>query len=184
MEDALAALAGTEAAQAAAEALRAELTAIYVSLGDAKTAAQETRSGRGRSWCCPLWILRSWRPPAGRPGPPGIVWPPRCGRWSAAWTAEEDAVRRLRELLEQAGDVMDELQNAGDTMEELASLTSNLSKDLYDVLRELSEMPTITIHPISSGLREQGDALGDIFSGLLDDGTPCGSPCPAARTFC
>ena len=65
---------------------------------------------------------------------------------------------------------MDELQNAGDTMEELASLTSNLSKDLYDVLHELSEMPTITIHPISSGLREQGDALGNIFSGLLDDG--------------
>ena len=65
---------------------------------------------------------------------------------------------------------MDELQNAGDTMEELASLTSNLSEDLYDVLHELSEMPTITIHPISSGLREQGDALGDIFSGLLDDG--------------
>ena len=82
----------------------------------------------------------------------------------------KDTVRQLRELMEQAGDVMDELQNAGDTMEEVASLTSNLSGDLYDVLHELSEMPTITIHPISSGLREQGDALGDIFSGLLDDG--------------
>ena len=31
-------------------------------------------------------------------------------------------------------------------------------------------MPTITIHPISSEIQEQGDALGDIFSNLLDDG--------------
>ena len=31
-------------------------------------------------------------------------------------------------------------------------------------------MPAITIHPISSEIRKQGDDLRDIFSGLLDDG--------------
>ena len=55
-------------------------------------------------------------------------------------------------------------------MEELAALASELSEDLCDVLYQLSEMPTITIHPISSEIQEQGDALGDIFSGLLEDG--------------
>ena len=82
----------------------------------------------------------------------------------------EDAVRQLRELLEQAGDAMDELREAGDTIEELSSLASGISDDLSDVLHELSEMPTITVQPISSEIQEQGDALGDIFSDLLDDG--------------
>ena len=31
-------------------------------------------------------------------------------------------------------------------------------------------MPTITVQPISSEIQEQGNALGDIFSNLLDDG--------------
>ena len=169
VEDALGVLAGTEAAQAAAEALRAELTAIYASLEQAKTAAQEIGAAAAKLVLPSvdaeeLEVARQEAKAAG-------------DRLASALRAlergvdsGEDTVRQLRELMEQAGDVMDELQNAGDTMEEVASLTSNLSGDLYDVLHELSEMPTITIHPISSGLREQGDALGDIFSGLLDDG--------------
>ena len=169
VEDALAALAGTEAAQAAAEALRAELTAIYASLGDAKTAAQELGAAAAKL-VLPSVDTEELEAARREVRAAGDSLASALRALERGVDSGEDAVRRLRELLEQAGDVMDELQNAGDTMEELASLTSNLSKDLYDVLHELSEMPTITIHPISSGLREQGDALGDIFSGLLDDG--------------
>ena len=169
VEDALAALAGTEAAQAAAEALRAELTAIYASLGDAKTAAQELGAAAAKL-VLPSVDTEELEAARREARAAGDSLASALRALERGVDSGEDAVRRLRELLEQAGDVMDELQNAGDTMEELASLTSNLSEDLYDVLHELSEMPTITIHPISSGLREQGDALGDIFSGLLDDG--------------
>ncbi len=169
VEDALAALAGTEAAQTAAEALRVELTAIYASLGDAKTAAQKLGAAAAKLALPSVDTgeLEAARQEAQAAG----------DRLSAALRAlkrgvdsGEDAVRQLRELLEQAGDVMDELREAGDTMEELASLASGISEDLSDVLHELSERPTITIHPISSDLQEQGDALRDIFSGLLDDG--------------
>ncbi|MBS6366833.1 MAG: apolipoprotein A1/A4/E family protein, partial [Clostridiales bacterium] len=81
-----------------------------------------------------------------------------------------DAVRQLRDLLEQSGYALNELREAGDTIEELSALASDICQDLSDVFQELSEMPTITIHPISSEIQEQGDALGDIFSNLLDDG--------------
>lgn len=80
------------------------------------------------------------------------------------------AVRKLRELLEKAGDAIDELRDAGDTMEELSSLTSDIMEDLSHVLQELSEMPTITIRPISSEIKEQGDALDSIFTDLIDSG--------------
>ena len=169
VEKALGELAGTEAAQTAAEALRTELTAIYASLGDAKTAVQEIGAAAAKLVLPSvdtgeLEAARQEAQAAGDSLSSALRALKRCV------DSGEDAVRQLRELLEQAGDVMDGLQKAGDTMEELASLTSDLSEDLCDVLHELSEMPTITIHPISSGLREQGDALGDIFSGLLDDG--------------
>ena len=169
VEKALDELAGTEAAQTAAEALRTELTAIYASLGDAKTAVQEIGAAAAKLVLPSvdtgeLEAARQEAQAAGDSLSSALRALKRCV------DSGEDAVRQLRELLEQAGDVMDGLQKAGDTMEELASLTSDLSEDLCDVLHELSEMPTITIHPISSGLREQGDALGDIFSGLLDDG--------------
>ena len=144
VEDALGALAGTEAAQAAAEALRAELTAIYASLEQTKTAAQEIGAAAVKLVLPSVDAeeLEAARQEAKAAG----------DRLASALRALErgvdsgkDTVRQLRELMEQAGDVMDELQNAGDTMEEVASLTSNLSGDLYDVLHELSEMPTIII---------------------------------------
>lgn len=55
-------------------------------------------------------------------------------------------------------------------MEELSSLTSDIMEDLSHVLQELSEMPTITIRPISSEIKEQGDALDSIFTDLIDSG--------------
>ena len=100
--------------------------------------------------------------------------------WQALGTAAQsllaaarhvaDAAALLPELLAQGGDIADAFQGPGRTLEKLASQASDLSEDLAGILRELADDPTITIYPISSGLREQGDALGDIFSGLLDDG--------------
>ena len=169
VEKALGELAGTEAAQTAAEALRTELTAIYASLGDAKTAVQEIGAAAAKL-VLPSVDTKELEAARQEARAAGDSLSSALRALERGVDSGEDAVRRLRELLKQAGDVMDELQKAGDTMEELASLAANLSGDLCDVLHELSEMPTITIHPISSGLREQGDALGDIFSGLLDDG--------------
>ena len=48
-------------------------------------------------------------------------------------------------------------------MEELSSLTSDIMEDLSHVLQELSEMPTITIRPISSEIKEQGGCSGQYF---------------------
>ncbi len=169
VEKALGELAGTEAAQTAAEALRTELTAIYASLGDAKTAVQEIGAAAAKL-VLPSVDTKELEAARQEARAAGDSLSSALRSLKRGLDSGEKAARQLRELLKQAGDVMDELQKAGDTMEELASLAANLSGDLYDVLHELSEMPTITIHPISSGLREQGDALGDIFSGLLDDG--------------
>ena len=169
VEKALGELAGTEEAQTAAEALRTELTAIYASLGDAKTAVQEIGAAAAKL-VLPSVDTEELEAARQEARAAGDSLSSALRSLKRGLDSGEKAARQLRELLKQAGDVMDELQKAGDTMEELASLAANLSGDLCDVLHELSEMPTITIHPISSGLREQGDALGDIFSGLLDDG--------------
>ena len=169
VEKALGELAGTEAAQTAAEALRTELTAIYASLGDAKTAVQEIGAAAAKL-VLPSVDTEELEAARQEARAAGDSLSSALRSLKRGLDSGEKAARQLRELLKQAGDVMDELQKAGDTMEELASLAANLSGDLCDVLHELSEMPTITIHPISSGLREQGDALGDIFSSLLDDG--------------
>ena len=169
VEKALGELAGTEAAQTAAEALRTELTAIYASLGDAKTAVQEIGAAAAKL-VLPSVDTEELEAARQEARAAGDSLSSALRSLKRGLDSGEKAARQLRELLKQAGDVMDELQKAGDTMEELASLAANLSGDLCDVLYELSEMPTITIHPISSGLRERGDALGDIFSGLLDDG--------------
>ena len=169
VKDAAAALTGTEAAQAAAGALRAELTAIYTSLERAKTAAQELGAATAKLVLPSVDAgeLEAARREARAAGD-DLASALRALRRSA--DSGEDAVRQLRDLMEQTGNAMDELWEAGDTIEELSSLASGISEDLSNVLHELSEMPSITIHPVSSEIREQGDALGDIFSGLLDDG--------------
>ena len=96
-----------------------------------------------------------------------------------------DAASLLPELLAQGGDIAEALRAPGRTLEKLASRAAGLGEDLADIFRELAEEPTLSIRPIDSTLRQQGDALGDIFSGLLDDGDALReTPCPAARTSC
>lgn len=168
-DKALGALAGTEVFQTVAEEFRAEWNAICVDLSDVKTAAQKIGAAAAKlvQPSVDPDELDAARHEAQAAGED----------LSSALQAMEhsmdngaDTVRLLRELLQQTGDAMDELRRAGDTVEELAALATDLSEDLYDVLYELSEMPAITIHPISSEIRKQGDDLRDIFSGLLDDG--------------
>ena len=81
-----------------------------------------------------------------------------------------DAASLLPELLAQGGDIAEALRAPDRTLERLASRATGLGEDLADIFRELAEEPTLSIRPIDSTLRQQGDALGDIFSGLLDDG--------------
>ena len=81
-----------------------------------------------------------------------------------------DAASLLPELLAQGGDIAEALRAPVRTLEKLASRAAGLGEDLADIFRELAEEPTLSIRPIDSTLRQQGDALGDIFSGLLDDG--------------
>lgn len=81
-----------------------------------------------------------------------------------------DAASLLPELLAQGGDIAEALRAPGRTLEKLASRAAGLGEDLADIFRELAEGPTLSIRPIDSTLRQQGDALGDIFSSLLDDG--------------
>ena len=169
VEDALTALAGTEAAQAVVEALRAELAAIRTSLEYAKISAQEIAAAAGEL-VTPSINTDELDAARREAQAAGDDLSSALRSLSRGVDNGEDAVRQLRELLEQAGDAMDELREAGDTIEELSSLASGISDDLSDVLHELSEMPTITVQPISSEIQEQGDALGDIFSDLLDDG--------------
>ena len=82
----------------------------------------------------------------------------------------QDTVGSLRDLLEQGGNMGSALEKVGNTAEELLGQAAGIGRDLADTVEELSEMPTITVQPISSEIQEQGNALGDIFSNLLDDG--------------
>uniref|UniRef100_UPI003FEE4E61 GLUG motif-containing protein n=1 Tax=Dysosmobacter welbionis TaxID=2093857 RepID=UPI003FEE4E61 len=81
-----------------------------------------------------------------------------------------DAAALLAKLLAQGGDLAEAFRDPGRTLEKVASRASRLGEDLADVFWELAEEPTITIRPIDSAIREQGDALGDVFAGLLEDG--------------
>ena len=96
---------------------------------------------------------------------------------SAAFRALSDAAKEgqdiagsLRDLLEQGGDVGRALEKVVDTTEELLGQVAGIGRDLADTVEELSKMPTITIHPISEEIQAQGDALGNVFTQLLDDG--------------
>ena len=82
----------------------------------------------------------------------------------------QSAAGRLRDFLDQAEDVGSGLREAGDTAEELAGLLAEISGDIADTVEELSEMPTITIRPFSADIQAKGDALGEIFRQLLEDG--------------
>ena len=82
----------------------------------------------------------------------------------------QDTIGSLRDLLEQGGNIGSALEKVGNTAEEILGQAAGICRDLADTVEELSEMPTITVQPISSEIQEQGNALGDIFSNLLDDG--------------
>lgn len=150
-------------------ALESALAAVRSSLAQAKTAAQALGDAAARL-VLPTVNPEEWE--AARQEVKAAVESlvSALRALSSAASGGADAVRQLRDLLEQSGDAMEELRNAGDTIEELSSLAAALSEDLFDAFQSLSEMPTITIHPISSEIQDQGDALGDIFSDLLDDG--------------
>ena len=81
-----------------------------------------------------------------------------------------NAASLLPELLAQGGDIAEAFRDPGRTLEKLASRAAGLGEDLADIFRELAEEPVLSIRPIDSTLREQRDALGDVFSGLLKDG--------------
>ena len=111
---------------------------------------------------------------------------------SDALSDRMDAISaRTDEAREAVGDLADSAADwTNENIEELNSLTARISwlidqlapilddavdvmdlvEDLADVFWELAEEPTITIRPIDSAIREQGDALGDVFAGLLEDG--------------
>ncbi|WP_295617956.1 GLUG motif-containing protein [uncultured Intestinimonas sp.] len=150
-------------------ALGSELAAVRSSLEQAKDAAQALGAAAAKL-VLPTVHPEEWEAARQEAEAAGESLAAATRTMASAISDSADAVRQLRELLEQAGDAMEELREAGDTIEELSSLASGISADLSDVLHELSEMPTITIRPISSEIQEQGDALGDIFSDLLDDG--------------
>lgn len=81
-----------------------------------------------------------------------------------------DAARRLRDMLSQAGDAGALLRDAGDIVADISLAVADLGASFADVMRELSEKPAISIRPVGSALQQKGDALGDVFSGLIDDG--------------
>ena len=150
-------------------ALESSLEAAQSSLEQAKTAAQAL-GGAAAKLVLPTVHPEEWEAARREAKAACESLSSALHALDSAVSSSADALHRLRDLLEQSGDAMEELQNAGDTMEDLASLASAVSENLYGVLRELSEMPAITIRPVSSEIQEQGDALGDIFSNLLDDG--------------
>lgn len=92
-----------------------------------------------------------------------------------------DAAALLAKLLAQGGDLAEAFRDPGRTLEKVASRASRLGEDLADVFWELAEEPTITIRPIDSAIREQGDALGTSLPVCWRTATPCGRPCPRPR---
>ena len=84
------------------------------------------------------------------------------------------AASLLPDLAAQLGSLSESLRAPCKTLETLAAQGAGIGRDLAGVFLALSEMPTITIQPIDSNIIAQGDALGDIFSGLLDDADALG----------
>lgn len=117
----------------------------------------------------PTWTAASWKRREGRGGLQARRGRGGSGRRAAAGHAT-DAAALLAKLLAQGGDLAEAFRDPGRTLEKVASRASRLGEDLADVFWELAEEPTITIRPIDSAIREQGDALGDVFAGLLEDG--------------
>ncbi len=160
---------GADRSDGEVTALESARAAVRSSLAQAKTAAQALGAAAAKL-VLPTVHPKEWEAARQEAQAAGDSLSSALRAVKRGVDSGEDALRRLRELLEQGGDATDELRDAGDTIEELSSLASGITEDLSDVFHELSEMPTITVQPISSEIQEQGDALGDIFSSLLDDG--------------
>ena len=165
----LAEVGGTDMSEEDIAALESALAAVRSSLAQAKAAAQALGTAAARL-VLPTVHPEEWEAARQEAKAAGESLVSALHALASAVSGGTDALHQLRDLLEQSGYALDELREAGDTLEELSALASDLCRDLSDVFQELSEMPTITIHPLSSEIQEQGDALGDIFSRLLDDG--------------
>lgn len=149
-------------------ALQAALAAVHAGLDDTKTAALAL-GGAIAELVLPTVHPDEWEAALKEAKTAGELLASTAQSLSRAAGDSAQAVRQLKELFRQAGDVLGYLRAAGDTSEEAFSLLAALSDDLYQVFRTWSELPTITLRPISDDLQAQGDVLGDIFSGLLDD---------------
>ena len=165
----LAEVGGTDMSEEDIAALESALAAVRSSLAQAKAAAQALGTAAARL-VLPTVHPEEWEAARQEAKAAGESLVSALHALASAVSGGTDALHQLRDLLEQSEYALDELREAGDTLEELSALASDLCRDLSGVFQELSEMPTITIHPISSEIQEQGDALGDIFSRLLDDG--------------
>lgn len=100
----LAALAGIESAQTVVETLQVELAAIRTSLERAKLSAQEIAAAAEKLVVPSINIEELEGRQTGDTGPPGIVYPPHCCALARSVDSGGSAVRKLRELLEKAGD--------------------------------------------------------------------------------
>ena len=85
-EDALAALAGIESAQTVVETLQVELAAIRTSLERAKLSAQEIAAA-AEKLVVPSINIEELEAARQEIQAAGIVYPPHCAHWPAAWTA-------------------------------------------------------------------------------------------------
>lgn len=74
--------------------------------------------------------------------------------------------------LEDAGvfvdNAVDALQRAGDELREAFTILQESGDALYEMVKTLAEKPTISFDPIGSTITQQGDALDDAVSHLID----------------
>ena len=146
-----------------------QLSAVRTHLRSIKTAAQSLQT-IGTQWNLAAGDADPWEEARLELQRAGEDLSSAMEDFSRAAETSAEAVRQLKEALTQAGDAAAQLHKAGDTARQLSTQLSGMSESLSRIFRELSTRPTITIRPIDSTLREQGDALGEVFSGLLDDG--------------
>lgn len=146
-----------------------QLSAVRTDLRSIKTAAQSLQA-IGTQWNLAAGDADPWEEARLELQRAGEDLSSAMEDFSRAAETSAAAVRQLKEALTQAGDAAAQLHKAGDTARQLSTQLSGMSESLSRIFRELSTRPTITIRPIDSPLREQGDALGEVFSGLLDDG--------------
>lgn len=81
-----------------------------------------------------------------------------------------DAMDLSSDAMDTLRDAVDLLRTAGDTVDAALSGLTSMAGSLRDMVAELADMPTIAIDPIGPDITQQGDALDDAMSALLDEG--------------